>query len=331
MGTVTVMRADAAKLPLADASVDLCLFSPPYCDARCYGINAKRKCAEWVEWMLIVVAEAQRVSRGAVIVVAAGVTRERNYWPACEGLMWEWWKRGGDCQLYRPCYWFRHGIPGSGGTDWFRADVEYCMCFKRPGELPYSANTAMGHPPKWAPGGEFSHRLSDGKRVNQWGPVGSRKGGGHRFSHGKETEGGGPRPSHVVATVKEHTKRDADGTMRTQKYTPPVLANPGVAIEAVWSEEDETFWLDIPVGGGQLGDKRAHENEAPFPERIAEFFIRSLTREGDTVLDQFSGSGTTAKVAKALNRNAVACDIRESQVELTKRRTSRVQRELLIG
>ena len=80
--TVTILHADAEHLPLADRSVDLVFGSPPYCDARTYGIKAQRKCVEWVEWMLRCTAEAQRVCRGPVLWVAAGVTRKRNYWPA---------------------------------------------------------------------------------------------------------------------------------------------------------------------------------------------------------------------------------------------------------
>ena len=168
--------------------------SPPYCDARTYGIGAQRKCVEWVEWMLDVVTECQRVTTGPVLIVAAGVTRKRNYWPACEGLMWEWWKRGGDCQLYRPAFWHRVGIPGSGNSDWLRADVEYVMCFKRPGPLAWSDNTACGHPPKWGPGGEMSNRRSDGARVNQWGHGGVGPSFIARDVNGKRT--GGIRPSH---------------------------------------------------------------------------------------------------------------------------------------
>ena len=37
----TLLQADALHLPLADKSVDLVLGSPPYCDARTYGIGAK--------------------------------------------------------------------------------------------------------------------------------------------------------------------------------------------------------------------------------------------------------------------------------------------------
>lgn len=321
-GKVKVIQADATALPLEDQSVDLVCGSPPYCDARTYGIGAQRDAREWVEWMLDVTTENLRVSRGPVIWIAAGVTRDRNYWPACEGLMWEWFKRGG--HAYRPTYWYRVGIPGSGGDQWFRADVEYAMCFKRPGALPWTDNTALGHPPKWAPGGEMSYRMSNGTRRNHWGRNGTSSSG--------RTKDGDHRPTTeyelyaaAESPIKRHTKARADGTMEEQFYAPPPLANPGTAIEAIWAEHEETFWLDIPVGGGKLGDKRAHENEAPYPEKLAEWFIRSLCPPGGTVLDPFSGSGTTAKVALSLGRNAIAGDIRESQVELTKRRVAEVQ------
>jgi hypothetical protein len=208
--------------------------------------------------------------------------------------------------MYRPVYWHRVGIPGSGGDQWFRADVEYCMCFKRSGKLPWSDNTAMGHPPRWAPGGEMSHRLSNGTKVNQWGPVGRGRG---RKRNGEHKTAGSP--SHVVT----HTKRRADGTMEAQSYLPPVKANPGNLIHT-------------KVGGGHLGDRLAHENEAPYPEKLPEWFIRSLCPPGGTVLDPFSGSGTTAKVAQALGRRAVACDLRWSQCELTRRRVGQVQLSL---
>ena len=296
--TAAILQGDALRVPLADRSVDLVFGSPPYCDARTYGIGAQRGCLAWVEWMLAVTTEAQRVSRGPVLWVAAGVTRGRNYWPACEGLMWEWWKRGGDCHLYRPCYWFRNGIPGSGGDDWFRADVEYVMAFKRPGKLPWSDNTAMGHPPKWAPGGEMSHRLSDGTRTNQWGRPSAT--GSGRKADGSAKVGG--RPSHRV-----HTKREADGSMREQSYNAPALANPGNLVR-------------VDVGGGRLGSDLAHSNEAPYPEGLAEHFIRSLCPPGGTVLDPFSGSGTTSSVASRWGRIGIGLDLRWSQCELGRRR-----------
>lgn len=312
--SVTILRGDCLDvLPtLESQSVDLVFGSPPYCDARTYddgtlpdGHTISRGCDDWVEWMLTVTDAALRVSRGPVVWVASGVTRERNYWPACEGLMWEWYKRGG--HAYRPCYWHRIGIPGSGGDQWFRADVEYVMCFKRPGPLPWSDNTAMGHPPKWAPGGEMSHRLGDGTRRNQWGARVSEGEGSRTADGSRQTTA---RPSHEVLSLKDlRRKRTAAGEREEQWYAPPVKANPGTLVHTT-------------VGGGHLGDRICHENEAPFPEKLAEHFIRSLCPPGGTVLDPFSGSGTTAKVALVTNRKAVAIDVRGSQVALTERRVT---------
>lgn len=327
-----IMHGDCLEvLPtLPERSVDLVFGSPPYCDARTYddgtlppGHVVSRSCADWVEWMLAVTEAALRVSRGPVVWVAAGVTRERNYWPACEGLMWEWFRRGG--HAYRPCYWHRVGIPGSGGDQWFRADVEYVMGFKREGKLPWTDNTAMGHAPKWAPGGEMSHRLTDGTKVSQWGHV-SKSGRGRR-ADGTHKKGGSP--SHETVTAKEYRrKRSAAGEREEQLYAAPVKANPGtlakVPAECVPELDD---WnpgtlLRTAAGGGHLGDMLCHENEAPFPEKLAEWFIRSLCPEGGTVLDPFSGSGTTAKVAAVTGRNAIAIDVRKSQVELTTKRVN---------
>ena len=280
---------------LPPESVDLVFGSPPYCDARTYGIDAQRGCIEWVEWMLGVSEAAQRVCRGPVLWVAAGVTRGRCYWPAVEGLMWEWYKRGGEHQLYRPCAWVKNGIPGSGGDDWFRADWEYVVCLKRTGRLPWSDNTAMGHPPRWAPGGEMSYRLRSGARVNQWGGHGN----GIRGRDGKPQDGN--RPSHAWFRVSNDL---LNGSHARQIC---VKANPGNVIYA-------------PVGGGLIGDHIAHENEAPFPEKLAEFFIRSLCPPGGTVLDPFVGSGTTLKVAREWGRRAIGIDVRQSQIELCRKR-----------
>lgn len=269
---------------------DLTFGSPPYCDARTYGIDAQRDCIEWVDWMLAISEAAARITTGPVLWVVAGVTRKRCYWPAVEGLMWEWWKRGGTHEMYRPCAFHRVGIPGSGGDDWFRADWEFVVCLKRPGKLPWSDNTAMGHPPKYAPGGEMSYRLTDGTRHNQWGGVSKT---GQRTADGTRSQAF--RPSH-----RQHTKARADGEMEDQTYVPPAIANPGTVVSC-------------RVGGGRMGSPLAHKNEAPFPEALAEHFVRSMCPVDGWVLDPFCGSGTTLAVCARFDRNAMGVDIRESQ------------------
>jgi hypothetical protein len=76
----------------------------------------------------------------------------------------------------------------------------------------------------------------------------------------------------------------------------------------------------VTVGGGHLGSELAHRNEAPYPENLVEPFIKVLTDPGEVVCDPFAGSGTTGAVAVRWGRRFVGCDVRESQVELSRRR-----------
>jgi hypothetical protein len=117
----------------------------------------------------------------------------------------------------------------------------------------------------------------------------------------------GSRVSHKNAP---NGHRNVD-TLHDKAYTPPKLANPGNVI-------------DCAVGGGRMGDELAHENEAPFPEKLAEFFVRSFCPPGGIVADCFAGSGTTGAVAVRLDRRFLGCDIRDTQVELAGRRIGKV-------
>lgn len=98
-----------------------------------------------------------------------------------------------------------------------------------------------------------------------------------------------------------------DGTWVLKGYSCPERANPGNLVH-------------LSVGGGLIGSKLAHKSEAPFPEALAKFFIKSFCPPGGTVLDPFSGSGTTCAVAKRYSRRYIGIDIRKSQCKLTRRR-----------
>ncbi len=106
---------------------------------------------------------------------------------------------------------------------------------------------------------------------------------------------------------KIRTNRLAKGELSPQCYVPPDVANPGNVIHC-------------DVGGGRIGSALAHENEAPFPEDLAEFFVRSFCPPGGLVCDPFSGSGTTAAISVRHARNFTGCDLRQSQVDLGLRR-----------
>lgn len=242
---------------MPDNSVDLVFTSPPYEDARDYGIGFAYRGQRWVDWAVRRYVECVRVSRGLVAWVVEGRTRSFR-WSATPALLMADLHRAGVC-LRKPPVYKRHGTFGGGGREWLRNDYEFIVCSSK-GKLPWADNTAMGHAPKYPPGGNPSHRKADGTRV------------------------------------------------KGRAYKPPERVNPGNVIDCG------------AAGGGNIGSLLAHENEAPFPEQLAEFFVRSFCPPGGFVLDPFGGSGTTAAVALRLGRNAVSVDIRASQGVLTKKR-----------
>lgn len=66
--------------------------------------------------------------------------------------------------------------------------------------------------------------------------------------------------------------------------------------------------------------KEAHF--ATFPEQLPERCIKAATKEGDTVLDPFAGSGTTLWVAKKLGRKAIGYELSEKYCGLIAKRNS---------
>jgi hypothetical protein len=278
---------------LPESSVDLVFGSPPYEQARSYLENGQdlciaRKTDDWVAWMLEVFQAGLRACRGLVAFVVEGQTEDYR-WSAGPVLLMADLARAGVC-LRKPWAFHRVGIPGSGGPDWFRNDFEFVVCATaRRGRLPWSDPKACGHPPKWAPGGAMSHRVTDGSRVNQ------------RGGNGGGAATGRPGRYHATAGAK-----DGD-TVNGRGYRPPDVANPGNVISC-------------KVGGGNIGSPMAHENEAPFPEALAERAVRSFCPVDGIVADPFCGGGTTLAVARRWNRRAAGCDNRQSQVDLTTRR-----------
>lgn len=67
-----------------------------------------------------------------------------------------------------------------------------------------------------------------------------------------------------------------------------------------------------PTNVLHMATECANKNHsAVFPTALPEWFIKLFTKEGDFVLDPFAGSGTTAVVAKNLNRKYLMIDIVE--------------------
>ncbi len=72
-------------------------------------------------------------------------------------------------------------------------------------------------------------------------------------------------------------------------------------------------------------------HSATFPVALPRWFIKLFTVEGDTVLDPFVGSGTTAVAAIEMGRNYIGVDINEEYCQVARNRVSEIQIHLPIA
>jgi site-specific DNA-methyltransferase (adenine-specific) len=66
-------------------------------------------------------------------------------------------------------------------------------------------------------------------------------------------------------------------------------------------------------------------HSAVFPEALPEWFIKLFTKEDDTVLDPFMGSGTTIVVAQRMRRNSIGIDILPEYFDMVKNKIGPIQ------
>lgn len=67
---------------------------------------------------------------------------------------------------------------------------------------------------------------------------------------------------------------------------------------------------------------------AIFPEQLAQDHILSWSNKGDTVLDPFTGSGTTLKIAEQLDRNSIGIEISKEYCQIIRERMTNRQTTL---
>jgi site-specific DNA-methyltransferase (adenine-specific) len=86
-----------------------------------------------------------------------------------------------------------------------------------------------------------------------------------------------------------------------------------VEMQAWW----RSIWTDIRGASTRDG------HPAPYPATLAERLIRMFSFAGDTVLDPFGGTGSTAIGALVAGRNSISFDVEPSYVDLAERNIRR--------
>jgi len=155
----------------------------------------------------------------------------------------------------------------------------------------------------WRHGGIPGHPKKMGKFKNQWEPI-------YWFTKSL-IEGQSPPypfyPEHVMVPSKNIIQDDrfeggvAQEHQGVKKTFQGRTIGPGMAYPG-----------NVLYGRSN----KLYGHEAVFPIELPAFFIASMTKEGDSVLDPFGGAGTTAIAAQNLGRKSLMVEIMPKYVEI---------------
>ena len=112
----------------------------------------------------------------------------------------------------------------------------------------------------------------------------------------KKIKQGNGRFGTVAGKRKSHLKSDESFTRKLTNFPTDVL----------------TDFPDLPP------NQKLHTNEKPVA--LLEYLIKTYTNEGETVLDNCMGSGTTGVACKNLNRNFIGIELDDKYFEIAKER-----------
>ena len=93
-----------------------------------------------------------------------------------------------------------------------------------------------------------------------------------------------------------------------------------------WLNRDMAYPTNVLHLATECNNKN---HSAAFPEELPQWFIKLFTKENDTVLDPFMGSGTTLIVANRMKRNSIGIDIVPEYYEMIKEQLKPVELYLL--
>lgn len=83
-----------------------------------------------------------------------------------------------------------------------------------------------------------------------------------------------------------------------------------------WLKREKAYPSNVIHLATECGNKK---HSAAFPEELPEWFIKLFSKEYDTVLDPFMGSGTSLIVAARMNRNSIGIDINKEYYTLVRK------------
>ncbi len=272
---------------LPDNSVDLVITSPPYADIVNYGKNISiKKPKDYCDWILPLFNEIHRVLKpsGSFILNINDNCSNGLRNPFIYELIYRSQKET-NLKFYDTYIWHKmNGIP-NGSPKRFRNNTEFIFHFvKNQKELKFYMDRALKEPAK----------ATSDRAKYPWQP----KGNGD-IVDGERTN---KKPIKIRKTNKQVDSTGSSCDEFVERYVPEKV------------RPDNVF--RFPTAG--LARDNTIRHPAPYHKELPTYFINLLTDEGDTILDIFSGIGTTGLGCN--NRNYIGFELNEKYAEFSKKR-----------
>ena len=272
---------------LPDNSVDLVITSPPYADIVNYGKNISiKKPNEYCDWLLPIFNEIHRVLKpsGSFILNINDNCSGGYRNPFIYELIYRSQKET-NLKFYDTYIWHKkNGIP-NGSKKRFRNNTEFIFHFvKNQKELKFYMDRVLQEPTE-----NYISRLNSPTNDDSKIIDGERK------------------RKKVVWVRRTSMKVDETGSKDpdlVQRVVPDLVRPDNVfRFQTAAAARDNTI-----------------RHPAPYHKELPTYFINLLTDEGDTILDVFSGIGTTGLGCN--NRNYIGFELNEKYAEFSKKRLS---------
>lgn len=127
----------------------------------------------------------------------------------------------------------------------------------------------------------------------------------------------------AIKTPSKEPEDDRGARAKTDHKRNPTAEIAGIRASGTYALANARDVWSIPT------HPYAGAHFATFPPKLIEPCILAGSRPGDTVLDPFSGAGTTALVATRFNRHAVGLEINPTYIQISLNRLTEIQPTLL--
>lgn len=127
-------------------------------------------------------------------------------------------------------------------------------------------------------------------------------------------------------TDKLNTQAGSTNPTKKRKTTGEMVKTKRLYTIPTWGKRTNIWQYEVGFNKGTK-DSIAFDHPATFPEALAADHIKSWSNPGDIVLDPFLGSGTTAKMARLLDRAYIGIEINPDYVKIAE---ERLKQEVLL-